>query len=62
MSQSSTVHSKLSIEVDTGLSTMKIKVANGNPLDMQVAEALAECYERGIKQTEIMNALNSLKK
>lgn len=61
MSLSTTEKSKLTTKFDTGLTTMSIRVDNGNPLDVSVAEALCECYEVGIKPLEIIKALNSVR-
>ncbi len=48
------------IEITTPLDVITIRTEKKNMLEQQVIEALAECYERGVKQTDIMNALNSL--
>ncbi len=61
MSLSTTEKTQTSTKFDTGLTTMRIHVENGNPLDVSVAEAVCECYEEGIKQVDIIDALNVLK-
>ena len=48
------------VEIITPLDVITITTQSKNMLEQQVIEALAECYERGVKQTDIMNALNSL--
>jgi hypothetical protein len=49
------------IQIVTPLDTITIRTENKNFLEQQVIEALAECYERGVKQVDVINALNALK-